>query len=67
MSAKLINLKRARKSVARADAAQKADENAARHGQSKATQRLQAAKTAKDSRDLDGHKRGLEYGLEHND
>ena len=57
MTAKVINLRRARKVSARAEIAAKADENAARHGQSKAQKQLTTAREAKAARDLDGHKR----------
>ena len=57
MKAKVINLRRARKSTARAETATKADENAARHGQSKARKKLTSAREAKAARELDGHKR----------
>ncbi|UPH72164.1 DUF4169 family protein [Abyssibius alkaniclasticus] len=57
MNGKPINLKRARKSAARAEAARKGDENAARHGQTKPARDLHAARAAKAARDHDGHKR----------
>jgi hypothetical protein len=57
VTAKVINLRRARKTAARAETAVKADENAARHGQSKAQKKLTSAREAKAVRALDGHKR----------
>jgi len=57
MTAKAINLTHARKTAARAEASRKADENAARHGQSKAEKTQTLTKNAKAMRDLDGHKR----------
>ena len=52
-----INLNRARKERARAEKRQRADENAAKFGRSKAEKRAEAERAAKAARDLDGHKR----------
>lgn len=53
----IVNLRTARKRVARAAERQAASENAARHGTSKADRRRAAAEAEKAARDLDGHKR----------
>ncbi|WP_353472374.1 DUF4169 family protein [Salipiger sp. H15] len=53
----VINLNRFRKDRARADRRAQADENAARHGRSKAEKQREAAEAAKSARDLDGHRR----------
>ena len=55
--AEIVNLNRLRKSKTRLAAGVKADENAAKFGQTKAEKALQAAKDTKAKRDLDGHKR----------
>jgi hypothetical protein len=55
--AQIINLRSARKAKAREDQRAKADENAAKHGRSKAEKTLVAARMAKENRDLDGHER----------
>lgn len=57
MTAKIVNLSRARKSRARDDKRQKADANAARFGQSKAEREAAALEAAKAARYLDQHKR----------
>lgn len=51
-----INLNRARKDRARAEARALADENSARHGMSKAERVLAAARTARAAQVLDQHK-----------
>lgn len=53
-----INLNRARKARARAEARQQADENALRHGRTKAERLAEAAKKALANKRLDGHARG---------
>ncbi|MBE9635730.1 DUF4169 family protein [Salipiger mangrovisoli] len=56
----VINLNRFRKDRARAEKRAQADENAARHGRSKAEKQREATEAAKTARDLDGHR--LEAG-----
>lgn len=53
----VTNLSRFRKSKARAEKRARGDENAARHGRSKAERDADARAAAKAKRDLDGHKR----------
>jgi hypothetical protein len=55
--AEIVNLRTARKQAARKAARDKGDENAARHGRSKAEKALEAARAEKAKRDLDGHAR----------
>jgi Domain of unknown function (DUF4169) len=55
--ADIVNLRKARKDRARAEARANADANRARHGASKAAKSLSDARKAKAARDLDGHKR----------
>ena len=55
--AEILNLRQARKSKARAEAAAVADANRARFGRSKAEKRETAARDALAMRRLDGHKR----------
>ena len=55
--AEILNLRQARKSKARAEAAAVADANRARFGRSKAEKRETAARDALATRRLDGHKR----------
>jgi len=57
MSLTPINLNKARKAKAKADAETKAAENRVRFGRTKAEKQTAAAPTAKSARDLDGHKR----------
>lgn len=57
MTGKIVNLKTARKQRNRAKLRQTGDENAARHGQSKAETTLRQARADKALRDLDRHKR----------
>ena len=53
----VVNLRKARKAVARKDATQKATENAVKFGRSKARKALDTAVADKATRDLDGKKR----------
>ena len=53
----IVNLNRARKAKDRLVAHAKADENAAKFGQTKAEKKLHIAKAEKTKRDLDGAKR----------
>ncbi|KUF08840.1 DUF4169 family protein [Pseudoponticoccus marisrubri] len=53
---KTVNLSTFRKQKARAEKRRKGDENAARHGQSKAEKGLAKARDDKARRALDGHK-----------
>jgi hypothetical protein len=53
----VVNLRAARKAAERHAARQKATENAAVHGRSKALKALEAARAEKAMRDLDGAKR----------
>ena len=55
----IVNLNKLRKDRARADARQKADENAAKFGRSKARKALEQARNAKANRDLDQTKRDI--------
>lgn len=55
--AKVVNLRQKRKQAARAAARAAGDEQAARHGVTKADKALAAARDAKARRDLDGHRR----------
>ena len=57
MTAKIINLARARKDRNRAEARQIADENAAKHGRTKAERKRQEAEAARQSDTLDAHQR----------
>lgn len=57
MTGKAINLRQRRKQRQRDADRTKADENAARHGQSRARRDLAAARAEKEQRDLDGHRR----------
>jgi hypothetical protein len=57
MSGKIINLTRARKSRARDEARRQADQNAARHGRSKADRAAEADQARKDAQHLDQHRR----------
>ncbi|WP_121629674.1 DUF4169 family protein [Tropicibacter alexandrii] len=52
---KVVNLTRFRKQKAREDKRRAGDENAVRHGVSKAQKSLDQARADKDRRDLDGH------------
>ncbi len=55
--AELINLRRVRKAKARAEAAQSASKNRAKHGMTKAARALGAADKARQDRSLDQAKR----------
>jgi hypothetical protein len=55
--AKPVNLNRFRKQKARAEDNARADQNAARHGRSKAEKELERTRAEKAGRDLDGHER----------
>ena len=57
MSGTPINLNKARKARAKADAARQADANRARHGLSKAEREAAKAVRAKQARIVDSHKR----------
>lgn len=57
MSAGIVNLRRARKSRARAAKARQGDENAARHGQTRAERSLAKAEADKLARALEAHRR----------
>lgn len=57
MSAKIVNLSRARKSRARDDKRQQADANAARFGRTRAEREATALEATKAARHLDQHKR----------
>lgn len=51
-----VNLNRFRKEKARAEKRRAGDENAAKHGRSKAERALDLARAEKARRDLDGHR-----------
>lgn len=53
---KVVNLRQARKHAARDKARAAGDENAARHGQTKAQRALTKAEVEKLARGLDGHR-----------
>ena len=57
MPADIINLRRARKAKARSEKDRQAEENRARHGQSKATRQLLRGQDEIETRRLDGHRR----------
>ncbi len=57
MAAEIVNLRLGRKRKARAATRNKADANAARHGQTKAERNLRAAREDLEARRLDGHRR----------
>ncbi len=57
MTGEIINLKRARKNKARAEAEKQAEENRLRFGRSKAEKSLNAAKQNLADKNLDGLKR----------
>ena len=54
--AEIVNLRRARKAKARAQASKDADENRVRHGSGKAAAKLAEARTEKNARDVDAQK-----------
>ncbi|WP_068296750.1 DUF4169 family protein [Pararhodobacter sp. CCB-MM2] len=53
----VVNLRLKRKQAARDEARRKGDENAVKHGLSKAVRSLDQARADKAARELDGHKR----------
>jgi len=55
--AEIVNLRQARKARTRGEARDRAAENAARSGRSKALKALEAARAEKDRTDLDAHRR----------
>ena len=55
--ADIINLRTIRKQKARADKAQRAEQNRALHGRTKAEKLKQAAEKDRAARHIDGHKR----------
>ena len=57
MATKIVNLRLERKRKARTAARDKADPNAARHGQTKAARTLHSAQDDLEQRRLDGHRR----------
>ena len=57
MTAKIVNLRRARKGRARAAARAAAGANAVRHGEGRLTLELREARAALARRRLDGHRR----------
>ena len=54
---KVTNLNRFRKAKARDEKRLRGDENAAKHGRTKAQKTLEQARAEKAARDLDGHNR----------
>lgn len=52
-----VNLNQVRKQKARAAKRARADENAVKHGRSKAEKQLERARAQKSARDTDAHKR----------
>ncbi len=59
MTAEIVNLRQVRKQKARAEKERQASANRAKHGQTKATRRHEAANKALDKRHLDGLVRDL--------
>ena len=57
MSAEIVNLRQARKKLARAQKEREAEENRRRHGRSKAERRLEASDREKIERTLEGARR----------
>lgn len=55
--AEIVNLRQKRKEAARKEARQKADENAAKHGLTRAERDLQKARAEQARAKLDGHER----------
>lgn len=55
--AEIVNLRQAKKQVARKAARAKGDANAAKFGRSKAEKDMERARAEKAARDLDGHAR----------
>lgn len=60
MAAEVINLRQIRKQHKRADAAEQAAENRARHGQTKAARKHKELESARAKRELEGHRRPKE-------
>jgi Domain of unknown function (DUF4169) len=58
--AEIVNLRQAKKQAARKAARVVADNNAAKHGRTKAARDLEKARTEKAAKTLDGHKRERE-------
>ena len=54
--AEIVNLRRARKAKARAEAASEADANRSKHGVSSKLRKLDKARTEKAARSVDAHK-----------
>ena len=63
--AEIVNLRMIKKQAARKAARAKADENAAKFGQTKAERTLAKARAQKAARELDAHKRDDQDGLTH--
>lgn len=59
---KVVNLRQARKARARADARDRADQNAAKHGRTKAQRLEEAAAEARRQRLLEAHRREDDTG-----
>ncbi len=57
MSAEIVNLRRARKSRARAEKEEQAAENRRRHGLSKAEKQAERAERDQADRHIEGHRR----------
>ena len=57
MTGRVVNLSRARKARARDEKRRKGDENAARHGRSKAGRAAEVARSDAGERHLDQHRR----------
>ena len=55
--AEIVNLRQKRKEASRKEARQKADENAAKHGLTRAERALQKARAEQARAKLDGHER----------
>lgn len=55
--AEIVNLRVVKQQAARKAARAASDENAAKHGRTKAERALEQARTEKAARDLDGHRR----------
>ncbi len=59
MSAKIVNLRNARKRSARIEKAKTAEENSVSYGLNKDARMLSKARKLKSERELDGHKRDI--------
>ena len=57
MSGKVVSLSQARKAKVRADKKRQADANAVKFGRTKAEREAEEGEVARNTRDLDGHKR----------